>query len=265
MAGPIIDQQFRLLNAGGIFIDLSRVFMISTPPFKKRINLIPRYNQNGAVNSADRKGDSRPITMKFVNHANNDLEYRAVVNDLMYFFRAQFAPYYLIDLTNGIRAKIELETFSPSEGEGADGELYNRFGEGSLALQMIDALWETVAIRTFGASEMVDGDIIALSNEASEDAFPVFTITALDTILEFTIENVLTGAAFKISSTNFLPGSVFVIDSTNGSITLDGVESSLSLVEGGFFQLLKGTNQIRFNSPDGAIEMACEFRELYAY
>lgn len=263
-------MNIRLVNNAST-LALGKEFKMSISPYVKRLGLKPRYGKDGDVPLADQYVGSRTIILDYHKYTQDgttqarDLEYRTFLNNLTAFFDPLFAPYFLEDLDNSIRCQVLLEEHADNPSQ--PGMQY-RLGLNQLKLKMLNGHWEDITENTVSPTgAFVNGDDVNINNDSLFRAFPVITLTAINSATEVTITNTTTGEGFTIGNNNFLPGSVLIIDSRDGIIELDGVDVSNSLADGsGFISLAPGVNTLVYESAvSGEVILSVSFRRRYAH
>ena len=252
---------------------LSKYFKMTTSPFKRRVGVKSRYGKDGGVSMGDRLADSRQITLAYytrpdadaVTRVDKDISYRDFFFFFTGFFNPDYSPFYLQDLTSDIQTEIEMsENADTPMNEGLEYIL----GSNTLKFEMLSGFWEDIDETTATQSAFFQsGDSISITNDSLFPCFPVITLTAVNDCTEFTMTNTTTGESFTIGNTSFVAGTIFVVDSRNGLITLQGVESSVSLADGsGFISLAPGLNSIAFESAvAGEAYISTGFRKRFAH
>ena len=117
----------------------------------------------------------------------------------------------------------------------------------------------------FSGIFLSDGDQFTIVNSGQFDAFPRIILTCLNDVISFSLENNTQGGGFEMESFSLNTGGVVVVNSVDGSITIDGSESSAFLVNGGFVKLLPGANVFEFASASGEVAVEVAWRINYAY
>jgi phage-related protein len=247
---------------------LSKNFKLSISSYKRRVGMQKRYGNDGAVPTGDQKVDSRDLTLSYEPTSENDTNYLNTVNQIIGFFRTDLTPFYLVDTDNNKRTEIVLK----SATDEADSEgLEYRIGKNKLEFEMVDGHWEdedeTIVYSPTGG--LADGDSITINIPSYVECYPVIEIIPYETNTDFTIRNILTGAAFVLGSSSFVVGTKFIVNSKTGTIYLDDgttqTEMSSALADGsGFIKLIPGDNEIQYSSAFGAVDIEITYRERYA-
>jgi phage-related protein len=247
---------------------LSKNFILSISSYKRRVGMQKRYGKDGAVPTGDQMVDSRDLSLAYQPVSDNDTDYLDAVNEIIGFFRTDLTPFYLIDIDNNKRTEIILK--SATDEADAEGLEY-RVGKNKLEFEMVDGHWEdedeTVVYSPTGG--LADGDSIIINIPSYVECYPIIKISPTETNTDFTIRNLLTGAAFVLGSASFVVGTEFIIDSQLGTIYLDDgttmTEMSSALADGsGFIKLIPGNNEIQYSSAFGEVDVEISYRERYA-
>ena len=247
---------------------LDKNFKISISPYKRRVGIQKRYGKDGGVVTGDQKVDPRDIDLNFNTVSQNDTNYIDKLNQIAGFFRAENAPFYLIDLDNNRRTETVQEILSDRKSrEGTE----LRVGQNKLDLKMLDAHWEDLEeIRISITGGLSSGQVLLVNNDSFVECYPIIKIRPLAANSDVTIRNKTTGDGLVLGSNNFVPGNEFIIDNQNGTIFLsDGisqVENSVAMSDGsGFIYLAPGQNDILYESIFGDIEIDIIFRRRFAF
>lgn len=252
-------------------LQLSSSFKINISPFKRRTGLKPRYGKDGAVPMGDGMADGRTINFEYDTKSGSngtraelDLAYRTQLNEITGFFDPIDAPFYLHDLTSNIRTQVVMSENSDQPNQPG---LEYILGKSGLALDMISAFWEDIDEQVFSQSgAFTNNDTFSINNNSLFTCYPIFEITAQNEALEFTLTNTLTSQTMTLASNSFTAGATYIINTQTGSITLDGVESSIDLADGGgFISIIRGINTFLFESNTGIVDIVVKYRRRYAH
>lgn len=254
---------FTLANASAT-LPLDRKYHYSITSWRPRNKTSPRYSKRGGAILGDGQVDARTITLDFSSGFKTDAEFRTWANGLVRFFRKEFAPHYLIEqVTPGRRTRVTLQELPPMWDKG----LEQRFIKATITLIMEDAVWEDEDATDDSWNGVSNGgqNTIDITN-TFEDVYPVFTITALDDLPEFTLLNTSIGAGITMAHPGFTAGKTMIIDcSEEGSVSVDGVDITASISEGGYLLLRPGENILEYQSSYGQANIQTSYRKVYAY
>lgn len=247
----------------------------SVSPYKPRVGVQMKYGKSGGIASGDREVDARTISMTIdmtqEQSTSNDYNYIKAMDQILGFFRPEFAPFYLYDDQDDAgtaaylprRAKVELE----EEGLTQQSNLERTYMSGMLKFTMLDGLWEDSVANTYdsGTGGIADGGTFSITNNSQFRSFPVYTLTALANNTLFRLTNQDTDVFIEVGSSAFTIGEDMVIDTNEGTITVGGVDISASaLSEGSSFpDLIPGTNTFSYSSAFGGVQVSVEYREQY--
>lgn len=250
-------------------MELSKNFIMSLDPYKRRLGIQKRYGKDGGVKTGDQMVDSRDLTLEYQPIAEDDITYRQIINSIIGFFNINLHPFYIVDTDNFLRAEIALK--SASNEADTEGLEY-RIGKNKLEFEMLDGHWEDED-ETIDYSEtggMATSENITIDNDSDVDCYPIFRIVPYESNPEFTIRNLTTAASFTLGSTAFVPGTEFIIDAQLGTIYLSvassQIELSSALADGsGFIKFIPGNNQLEYSSLYGLVDIEIEYRKRYAF
>jgi hypothetical protein len=245
-------------------LPLNRKYHYSISSWRPRNKTSPRYSKRGGAILGDGQVDARTITLDFSSGFKTDADFRAWANGLIRFFRQEFGPHYLIEPgPTGRRTRVTLQELPPMWDKG----LEQRVVKSTVTLIMEDAVWED--------ENAIDDPWNGVSNGAQntiditdtfDDVYPVFTITALDDLAEFTLLNTSIGAGITVAHPGFVAGKEMIIDcSDEGSITVDNVDITASISEGGYLLLKPGANILEYQSSYGQANIQTSYRRVYGY
>lgn len=261
-------MKFKITNSETELI-LSSNFKPRFGRFRRRLGLRDRYGRPGSEATGDKMTSSRPISFSFQTVSQNDSDYISALADIFAMFRADRAPYYLVDTDNSRRARIEME--SQDDRAASEGTSF-RIGEGTLELEMLDGYWEDLeqTIVSSPTGGMSNNEVLSVNNSAVADTYPVIEITPYQANSEFTITNTTTGSAFTLGSSAFVVGTTFIVSSVNGTVYLDDgttqVELSSALSDGsGMIKLIPGVNNLRYESSFGDVDVDVKFRKRFVW
>jgi len=267
---------FAVSRADGAFIDLPKSFSFETPDISRRISVGDKLRQDGGIVTGDGTYQERRLQMRYSFASSTDATYRENMNTLEAFFRKNQRPYYLTDKANEIRAEVILTKHGIKESAGGR----NRAAINStLDLVMVDGLWEdqyetiwpdgsTGGGGTLPSGEvetMVDGGTANINVSGKFDVFPVIEFTAVGNVISFIFENTTLSGGFEFESNDFLSGTTLIFSSIDGTIYLDGVESSAYLTRGGPIILQPGDNTLSYESAGGDVQVQISYRNRYAF
>lgn len=239
---------------------------LSVSSWQPRMNVSKRSGRPGGRVTGDRQPDARTIKIGFdVSNlkGNQDSFYYSAINEIIGIFRADRAPYYLVDPDNGRRCEIDLaELNDPWE---AGNEMIS--SKASMTLEMISGEWEDLTATTSasGSGGLTNGGTVTCNNLGQLNAYPIITVTALEDIGTFRITNTTTGVFTEIESFSFLTNNQYIFDSVDGTVYLDDQEAANDLTSGsGLIFLQPGSNTLTYSSPDGDVDVDVEWRVRYA-
>lgn len=246
-------------------------FKYTVSPYRRRIGVQDRFGKHGGVPTGDRNVSARNISLSFnVAPESDDQAYKDILNELAGFFRADLAPFFLIDTDNLVRTQIENTNLSDSPF--SPGLLF-KIGNNKIDFKMVDAHWEdstATIVQPTGGGIISNNEIFIVNNNSPIETYSIITLTALGNNFEFVLRNETTGAATLLGSTSFVSGTQFIINHQTGEILLDDsitqIENSIALADGfGFWFLTEGNNELKYESIWGAVNLEVEFRKKYAF
>lgn len=250
--------------------ELPENFKPEISPYVRR-TAIQQINQgDGGIATGDRRANSRVIRLSY-NASNDDgaanlsdENYRSLLNRLVGFFRIELSPFYLVDTDNNLRTEVEL---SENQDQPINPGLEYIIGNNVAALEMLTGHWEDLDEQTAEYTGIIEnGDTIVIDNDSFLKCYPIFRITALNNVIEFTLTNNTTGESFTFSTPSYVTGAVLVVDfSGEGLVELDGVDAMSSITEGGSITLNPGSNEIVFESALGEVSIQTTYRRRYAH
>lgn len=276
------NSRWRFERSDGDFLELpkDRGFEVMDSGLDRRYTSADRFRRDGGEIEGDGTFKKRLLTVHYANFANNDDDFRTTANNLESFFRDDKRPFHLYDDNNSIRAEVVVTKNKIKTPSGNQ----NIFAGGTMTLEMPNVLWESVdefiqpggtggtgtgtdvgTTGNFSGIFLSDGDQFTIVNSGQFDAFPRIILTCLNDVISFSLENNTQGGGFEMESFSLNTGGVVVVNSVDGSITIDGSESSAFLVNGGFVKLLPGANVFEFASASGEVAVEVAWRINYAY
>lgn len=238
----------------------------SVSSWSPRMNVSKRSGRPGGRVTGDRQPDARTIKIGLdISNLieNGDSLYYSALNDIIGMFRADRAPYYLVDSENNRRCEIDLADFSDTSEAGNEMLI----AKANLVLEMISGEWEDLTATTAasGSGGLTNGGTVAVNNLGQLNAYPIITVTALEDIGTFRITNTTTGVFTEIESFSFLTNNQYIFDSVDGTVYLDDQEAANDLTSGsGLIFLQPGSNTLTYSSPDGDVDVDVEWRVRYA-
>lgn len=193
----------------------------------------------------------RETTVRIFNISDYDLGYDLLINYIVAFFRDD-GPYYLIDLVTEKRYRVNLDEVKVKEKQGSE----KRFSEIELGFSIIDSLPEKLNPNIESGSLVSTGSFdITLPEYAAETPFQLTLTNSTGANTDFYIEltNRNKKGNIRISEINYVSGTNIVIDTLNGTCTLnpDQLNIKKSITDGTFFLLYKGVNSIYYKSLQG--------------
>jgi len=219
--------------------------------FKPEKQEYMKQGQFGVVTRGTFKQASKNIDLKFNIIPSDVTDYYFKLNSIASFlYNQQNAPFYLYSIQRGVRAKVSISGIKENFKEGLETKLGI---DCTLSLTMEDALWESAEVIP-GSNDLFNGGNfdIELGSDVVDSA-AIFTLTNLDAANNVQFGLQLTNGSIiqnvVISPTGFSTGSVIVFDCFNGTIKLNDQFIPNSIIAGGFFPLLPGTNNILYESP----------------
>jgi hypothetical protein len=256
--------------------DFNKFHIFKESNVKVRTNIQKRLGKDGGLVTGDRRVDPRTIrvTRDFASGCegseSRDSQYRAVLNDIYQFFRADRSPHYLEDTDELLRAEIALQEIG---NDYKSKGLERRIGTLSLSFRMPCSAWEDlneIEVVNATGSPLASDDTINLNVSSIMEVYPVISITTDAPTPDFVLSNESNGGAISIGTNGFIPGTTLTMDSIKGRIELDdGVsvsEISHALADGyGFLFLMPGQNVIKYNSAFGNINISIKYRGRYTY
>jgi hypothetical protein len=253
--------RYRLADDPGNHLYLSKKFKFLLAPYTQRLGIENYYQRSGGYVAGDREIPTRAMNATFHITSENDQDAIDEINELIGFFYGANSPFYLEDMVLDRRMNVDLRSSTPAWRE----TLVYRFGDNArLDLECLDGLWEDQSeINTNAYLRTTES--MYINNSGDFLTYPVITMTAHATLQDFSIENQTTGSKLEISITGFTSSKTMVFDAINGTIYLDEVESSYSVLRGGFPLLAPGNNQIVYTSGDGDCELSFAWRKRFAF
>ena len=265
----IVDHTGVTTNINGALLSVSG---LDVSTYRPRLGIQSRYGKSGGVATGDREVDPREISIAVDLTATTDYQYVSAMETILGLFRVENAPFYLYDdqddsNTGGLpprRTQIELKSEDLStNGKGNE----RRVMSGKIVFSMLDGLWEDQIAKTYesGSGGISNNSTFTLSNTSKRRAYPVYTITALSNNSLFRLTNTQTDVFIEIGTSDFTIGTDCVIDTVNGTITIDGVNIIASSLSDGSSMpdIVPGDNEIRYESDYGACEIQVEWRQQY--
>lgn len=274
-------SEFRFQRADGKFIDMPEESDLKEIGTKRRVKVMDRLRRDGGIAIGDRTVGIRKYDLTWGNFGteSDDQTVRDNHNKLEGFFREDQEPIYLIQKNENIRGQVVLTGHGVTHPRGNR----NRKNDCVLNLQLVDALWESEDEFAFpggtgsqtgetggtgGAEQGVgvtlnDEDEITVTNNAQFDVFPRFYIVPQNNVVKFSLVNSTLGGGLEFDSNDLLSGTLLILDSSEGSVTLDGIEKSAGLTQGGFIFLAPGDNVLKYESSGGSISLELVWRERY--
>ena len=275
----------RIQRADGKFIDMPEESAIKEVGTKRRVNVRERLRKDGGVAIGDRTFDVRKYDLMWPNYATEDVEstYRSNHNLVEGFFRQDQEPIYLIQKDNNIRAEVVLTSHKINHPTGTR----NRHSMNTMTFEMVDSLWESTdeaafpggaGSQTGGATTggtgtgidagvgvpMSDEDTITVTNESQFDVYPRFYIIPQNNVVKFSLINQTLGGGFEFDSNDLISGTLLVLDSSEGTVELNGAEKSAGISQGGFIFLQPGENILKYESSGGSITIELVWRDRSA-
>lgn len=242
--------------------------------YTRRKSFKPKYGQDGSIQTGDGRVASRQISLAYYGKvdyddtdpaaATLDASYREKIEILNCFFRPDLSPFYLIDTDNNIQTQVEMASNLDSPTQ--DGtEL--RIGANMMNLEMLTGHWEDVSDVPHTESELISGDTFELDNTSRLEAYPIFELTALESVSIVTLTNNKNGKSISFSTTALVTGAVLTIDpfgnDGEGSLDINGTDVSTSLEENsGFISLDPGINEILYEAT-GRCSLAVRWKRRY--
>ena len=220
----------------------------------RRIKTVDRYAKPGSRTTGDKQIGARDITIEAMITRTldvNENDFINAVNNIIGLFDDSRGVKYLIqqsdDNTRKRRAEIEMKNFD--ESSIADGN------DLTAVVLTIDCIWVTGVFEDYtptvvtSPSDLSNNQTMSVTVDSNEIAFPVVQVTLTGDSSEITVKNITTGVFTSIGDNSLIAGAVVTIDSVNGNIYINDVESSGSLITGsGFMQLSPGLNTIQFQT-----------------
>lgn len=274
----VADSLFQFQRNDDEYFDLPKTFV---PHFTdqgptRRVKTGDRLRQDGAEFEGDDTYNARPFTINFKQYSENDAIYRNSLNNLEGFFRKELKPFYLVDKESLIRAQIAIKGIKVKEQDG----MRRKLGSGVISAIMLDGLWEDLNQTLIPMPNTEDGDYITLANggtlvvnnSCNFNVFPVLYITPLDNVFQFTLENTTLDGGFEYTDNDFTSASdtgdvtgQLIMSSVDGSATINGVNKTQYISQGGFIYLAPGNNTLLYESDYGDIGISIRYRLRYAH
>lgn len=243
-------------------VPLEKKYLYNPGSWKPRLGVQKRYSKHGGEPTGDEQVDAREINLKYSTGFKSDQAFRDWANGWIRFFRKEYAPQYLVDTENGIRTLVKLADLAPTWSGGNE----MRVIDATLRLTQLESLWEDINYTNDPWVSVTNGDQhTIIINDQFDDCYPVFTITAIDDVPEFTINNLSIGAGFTMAHNAFLAGSIMVLDFVTGDFMLNGVLIPQSMTQGGPFPLRPGSNNLECVSVFGDVSIQTVYRKSYGY
>lgn len=233
-----------------------------------------RFAIDGGYEIGDGTIKSRMGNVGLTFISRTDLEYRQQANRIANFFKPEQAPFYIYDLDNQVRQKISYMGIESGYEHGQE----MRFVKHSIKYTAIDPFFEhtsqTVVFDTLANNGILSIDL-SDTNTASPnynievyEAYPEINIdgNVAGTNSNFALTNLATGASFNIADSNFIAGQTIRVSAVTGLISKEIILNSRILKGGRPFKLVKGVNQILYQSAaniPAKIQFAYSPRYLY--
>jgi phage-related protein len=252
-------RQLRFRNNSETY-ELNNNWKFDLSSFDRRLDLSSRYSKNGSNVYGDRTTDARKMVFRYQLPTETDQENIQFISDLENFFDIVNFPYFLEDIGNGRRARIEIDRIEmSSQSEG----LRKRLETVTLGVVMLDGEWEDLTENVQVANLSSGGTMTVINN--TRTVYAIVQIKSQGSILDFDLFNTSNSSGVSMSLTSFQPDEIIILDGLNGTITKDGVDQSFNVVEGGLISLQTGANTIQYGSATGSVEVTVKWRNVYAY
>lgn len=239
--------------------------------YAPRVNTQSRFGRSGGVTTGDREVPPREIIMQlWMSAKGDDRAYHDAMETLIGFFRPRNTPAWIYDDQDDVdaedrvprRARVELsrEDLQPDE-TGTHGRIMS----GDFALAMLEGHWEDADLQSQTEESVGDGQSFNVDNTSKREAYPIYRVTASQQNTLFRITNSTTGLFMEIGSNDLQQDDELVIDSVDGTITINDVEISAgALSEGSSFPILEpGNNTIEYTSAFGTVDITVEWRRRW--
>lgn len=245
----------------------------SSNDFNTNNKILERFATDGGYETGDGTIDARSGQVGLTFSAKTDLEYRTYANRISNFFRAEQAPFYIVDLDNELRQKISYSGINSGYSHGQE----MRFVKHEIKYIAIDPFWESLTpITTVVISLASGGTFTVIVNDTTPsspnynievyEAYPIISILTASTNPNFAITNESNNGSFNIADASFTAGETITVNSEDGSITKGDVVNSRILAGGRPFKLKSGTNTILYQSSlASAATIVVTHRNRYLY
>jgi hypothetical protein len=264
-----MQLQFRDVNDTVKAID-KLDFAYTVSPYRRRVNIQPRFGKSGGVVSGDEQVDARDISLKMNVASESSVTYLNNINSLVGFFLPDNGPFYMEDTDRNLRTEVRYLSYADNSPE--TGTQNKVSASNKLDLKMLDSHWEDqdAIIVSSPSGGIANGETLVINNDGPVDCYPIINVRALSNNSDFSIVSDELGISCRLGSNSFVIGCEFTIDCINGTIFLnDGisdVESSASLFSGtGFLRIKTGENTFRYESEFGDCEIDISYRRRFPF
>lgn len=254
---------FVLSNSKGKSYTTDRSWKISISAWSPRTNVSDRYGKDGVSVFGDKRVGSRTITFNYILNNQNKNSLLETIQNINSVFDPDADHYYVTDTTLNRRMEVVLTSNDIQPVE--EGTEYFTV-RGNMNLRAVAPYWETTAVYSSG-EVLSNNDTLTIANTSKYDVYPSIKVTCnTNQIDEWRLTNSSNNGNFiELINTSFTSGSVFNIDSVSGTITLQGVDSSASISNGGFIVLKPGDNVLTYTSSSSPVDVNVKWRNVESY
>jgi len=234
---------------------LPKYVVLSAADLSKRVDATSKMFAHGGINTADNKVDYREIEIVITINQSTTAEYFAVVDLLKrYLSQSDYKLYITSD------RYINISNLSSISETYIDG-WYLKKAELTITLLALDPFWYT-GTATSMTTITATGQSFKVTNSGSIDSPATITITATDACTSISLTNTTdSGRIFSYADVSFLSGTVLVVNTTDGTVELDGT-STINYLTGTFLSLLPGNNVFTYTGGTCTIEISYPVRWL---
>lgn len=284
----VSGSTLRITRGDGQFWETPPNTWFTETGLKRRVQIRDRVRADGGTEVGDETYRPRSYSLAWDLNSTDPTAYRSKLNEIQGWFRRDKKPYYLTDVPEGVRVEFVPGDHSVVHPVGNR----NATSTNTLIVLAKNSLWESVDEFGFpggagsqtgdaitggtgtGAESgvgvlMQDEDEITITNNGTENAFPVFYIVAQNNVINFTLRNLTADGAFTFDSNQFTSGKTLRVGSVDGSIDIftngTPTDESRGLTAGGRLPLLPGENVIKYESTGGDITLEAVWRERFGY
>lgn len=259
-------MELKFTNSTGDLL-LPRKAIMTQGDWTIRTSSEARYGRPGGTTTGDWNPPSRTVSINLKDAYTTDALFSAFAETLVSFMGKNYAPHYLVDVTNSKRTLIIPRTIPMSWEEG----LERRVVTTKMDFEMQDAFWESLTETSDTWNAVTDASEKNFTNAGKYETYPVFEIEAVDSVFDFKLENLTSQQGIWISSFALTAGTKVIIDPRGygsikiGNDTIGYAEASIVIAGGNYPFFAPGVNTLRYTSAYGSVNIVTKWRTLYAW